>query len=146
MTKATGRGRGWRKKAWTDLAPSTRKRYEQAGIDAGRHARGDRKDTISKWLQHQEDVYGWEDNGDGTYTISVNGSERTDSLPSNRQELLDLIHDQKQAEFAYTHGNEGAASRMWTQRSANAPEWMYFYHGVFGFLARVHYVEVWRLG
>lgn len=131
MTKATGRGRGWRRKTWDQLAPSTKQRYTRAGITEQRHNRGDSPRTISRWLEQQESLYGWADEGGGEYSISVNGQEFEDSLPTDRGELLDLIRDQERAQAAYARGDTETARQIWENRDPNVPEWMYFYHGAF---------------
>jgi hypothetical protein len=134
MTKATGRGRGWRKKAWGDLAPSTRKKYERYGIDAARHARGDSPRMISDWIKHQERMYGWVDEGENVYSMVVNGEEQIGELsPSDRAEILDMIRDQQRAERAYDQGDTATASDIWANRNRNLPEWMYYYHGMFSY-------------
>ncbi len=131
MTKATGRGRGWRRKAWDELAPSTKARYRRAGIDEERHSRGDHPTTIQRWLDHQERMYGWSDDGSREFSVVVNGTEYRDSLPSDRSALLDLIREQKRAEALYQSGDAVAARNIWENRDPDVPEWMYFYHGVF---------------
>ncbi len=130
MTKPNGRGRGWRRKEWKDLAPSTKQKYQRLGVNAARHNRGDSPRDVDRWLAHQQAVYGWEDNGDGSWTMYANGVEYTDELP-DRGLLLDLIREQRQAEAAYSSGNAARGSMVWENRSPNVPEWMYFYHGVF---------------
>lgn len=131
MTKATGRGRGWRRKTWDALAPSTRARYTRAGINEERHNRGDTPRTVQKWIETQQALYGWEDLGDGEYSMTVNGQEHEDSLPEQRGELLDLIRDQERAQAAYARGDFDTAREIWENRDPDLPEWMYYYHGVF---------------
>lgn len=131
MTKPNGRGRGWRKKSWQDLAPSTQKRYTRLGITPTSHALGITPTAINRWLAHQEKVYGWQDNGDGTYTMSVNGREETGELPKGRR-LVQLMEDQKAAEAAFESGDVPSATGYWDTRDTAVPEFMYFYHGIFG--------------
>ena len=131
MTKATGRGRGWRRKAWKDLAPSTKKRYIQAGLTEQRHNRGDTPRTLPNWIRQQERLYGWSDEGGGEYSVDVNGQTYTDQLPTDRGELLDLIRDQQRAQAAYARGDRESATAVWENRDPNTPDWMYYYHGVF---------------
>jgi hypothetical protein len=131
MTKPNGRGRGWRKKAWQDLAPSTQKRYTRLGITPQAHAGGMSPARINHWVRHQVDTYGWVENGDGTFTMYVNGREETGELPKGR-DLVQLILDQERAEKAYEAGHFAQASLFWNGRKSSIPEFMYFYHGVFG--------------
>lgn len=130
MTKATGRGRGWRKKAFADLTPSTQKRYGRYGIGPAEHASGLTPHQIDKWIQHQENVYGWVHEEGREYSVTVNGTEHSGELPRGA-DLVRLIREQREAERAYDSGNMDRAKARWDSRDPSVPEFMYFYHGVF---------------
>lgn len=120
MTKATGRGRGWRRKSWDDLAPSTQAKYRRKGIDRGRHELGYSPRSWDRWLDKQELYY---------------GRDREEVLDELRDydpgEVIDVIRQQEKAERLYANGQPAAAQHVWEQRNSNVPEWMYYYHGVF---------------
>lgn len=120
MTKPNGRGRGWRRKAWQDLAPVTQKKYVRQGIDAGRHNRGYSPRLWSAWLQRQEAYYG----------RSAEDVE-AELEQYDRGEVLDVIKEQERAEKLYAKGDMAAAQTIWENRNHDVPEWMYFYHGVY---------------
>jgi hypothetical protein len=130
MARANGRGRGWRKKAWQDLAPSTQKRYSQYGIGPQEHATGLTPYQVQRWIEHQETVYGWSHEGGREYSVNVNGTEHVGELPRGA-ELARLIREQDRAEAAYQSGYPGRGHNVWVRRDPNVPEFMYFYHGLF---------------
>jgi hypothetical protein len=120
MTKANGRGRGWRRKAWQDLAPVTQKKYRRYGIDATRHNRGYTPRLWTGWVERQEQYYG------------RSPEEVAEELEGyDRGEVLDVIREQERAESLYANGDTAAAQHVWENRNHNVPEWMYYYHGVF---------------
>lgn len=132
VTKATGRGRGWRRKQWADLAPSTQKRYLRIGIDAPRHARGDSPRLFYNWLGEQERKYRWEHQSGAVYTYTVNGEEHIIDLNEyDRGDLMDAIRYQKDMERAYESGDTVNASALWAGRNTDLPDWLLHYHGVF---------------
>ena len=130
MGKTSGRGRGWRKKGWSQLAPSTQARYRRMGIDATAHNAGVTPARVQRFIEKQEQLYGWVDEGGGAYSISVNGTEYMAYLPRGR-ELAELINEQESAENEFQSGDEASAKARWESRPKGGPEWMYFYHGHF---------------
>jgi hypothetical protein len=100
------------------------------GIDAVAHNRGVTPTRVQRWLDKQQDLYGWTDEGDGEFSVVVNGETHVGYLPSGR-DLADLIEQQERAESAYATGDQTGAERRWSSRNRSAPEWMYFYHGHF---------------
>jgi hypothetical protein len=132
MTKANGRGRGWRKKTWETLAPSTKKKYERYGITSDDYASGVTVGVVDSWLRKQERTYGWEKEEGRTYSMTVNGTTYEQSLSElDKRKLIDGIRVQKQMEAAYENGDVEGAQRMWASRDPELPDWMMFYHGAF---------------
>lgn len=48
------------------------------------------------------------------------------------QNLRDLLRDQRAAQRAYERGETVRGRQRWQERSDAMPEWLYWYHGVFG--------------
>jgi hypothetical protein len=61
----------------------------------------------------------------------VNGREETGELPKGR-DLVKLIQDQEDAEQTYESGDALTGRSIWQGRPSSVPDFMYFYHGVFG--------------
>jgi hypothetical protein len=100
------------------------------GIDAPAHSAGVTPARVQRFLEKQETLYGWVDEGDGTFSIAVNGTEHVAYLPRGR-ELADLINEQEAAENEFAAGDASSAKARWESRPQGGPEWMYFYHGHF---------------
>lgn len=48
------------------------------------------------------------------------------------EKVMDAIRLMKEAEKAYESGDRDRARLLWMQRDRDLPEWMFWYHGVFG--------------
>jgi len=120
MTKATGRGRGWRKKKWSDLAPSTRKRYEQSGINAQRHAAGASRRDWDQFLDRQQRYYGRD-----------RDEMREELADYDKGALIDAVMLQRKMQELYDQGRMAEARALWEARDQNLPAWLYWYHGAF---------------
>lgn len=120
MSKPNGRGRGWNRKTWESLAPSTRKRYQSAGINAERYARGDTRHTFESWVKHQARVYGKDVD-----------EIREELRGVDRGAVMDAIRQQQDAEKLFDSGKVSEARTVWLGRSDGLPDWMYYYHGSF---------------
>jgi len=118
---SSGRGRGWRKKAWSDLAPSTRKRYEQAGINAQRHAAGASRSDWDNFLRRQEIYYGRD-----------RDEMREELRGFDKGKLIDAVIKQERMQSLYNEGRMAEARAMWDARDQDLPDWMHYYHGIFG--------------
>lgn len=132
MTKPNGRGRGWRKKTWDTLTPSTRKKYERYGISEEEYAGGMTISEVDRWVRDQMETYDWRKVGPSEYEMDVNGETRRTKLSAlNKRELLVGIRLQRQMEGLYVSGQVERAAAMWEQRPQQLPEWLFFYHGMF---------------
>lgn len=48
------------------------------------------------------------------------------------QNLRDLLREQREAQRAYERGEPSGGKQRWENRDPSLPEWLYWYHGVFG--------------
>lgn len=121
MTKATGRGRNWRRKGtWNSLAPSTQKRYQRLGIDKTRYESGARRGDWDKFYDRQSKFYG------------MSRSEVREGLEGyDRGAIYDAVKLQQRMIELYQSGHGDQARALWETRDQDMPEWMYYYHGMF---------------
>lgn len=120
MTKANGRGRGWARKGWANLAPSTRKKYERVGVDSARYAQGYKRDEFEKFIQDQARFYGRDPD-----------ETREELREYDPKDVADGIHRQREMQAAYNRGGQQRAHALWEGRNSNLPEWMNKYHSYF---------------
>lgn len=121
MTKSTGRGRGWRRKgSWEQLAQSTQKRYQSAGINRARYERGASRTDYDRFLRDQERYYG-RDRDD----------VKEELRGFDRGAIIDAANLQREMQRLFDAGDVESARRLWETRDENMPAWMFFYHGAF---------------
>lgn len=121
MTKATGRGRGWRRKGqWNLLAKSTQQKYRRKGIDAGRYQRGASLGAFDKFVRDQSRYYGRDPD-----------EVREELKDYDAGAVFDAISLQQEIQKAFLSGDVEAARRLWETRDQTLPDWMFYYHGAF---------------
>lgn len=120
MTKANGRGRGWARKGWSNLAPSTRAKYQRVGIDSARYAQGYSRDSFNQFINDQVRFYGRD--ADET---------REELREYDPKDVADAIHRQHEMQAAYSKGDQQTAHALWVGRNSNLPEWLNKYHAYF---------------
>jgi hypothetical protein len=120
VTKANGRGRGWARKGWQNLSPSTRKKYERVGVDSARYAQGYSRESFSKFVQDQVRFYGQDAD-----------EVREELREYDPGDVADAIQRQREMQNAYNRGDQQRAHALWEGRNSDLPEWMNKYHSYF---------------
>jgi len=120
VTKANGRGRGWARKGWANLSPTTRAKYQRVGIDSARYAQGYKRDSYARFIEDQVRFYGRDAD-----------EVREELSEYDPKDVADGIQRQREMQDAYHRGDQQRAHALWEARNPNLPEWMNKYHAYF---------------
>lgn len=139
------------RKAWDALSDSYRSRLLRSGIDADAHSSGESLASArghtserSERFRRETDRFSREFvnyTPDAEFSSKYGLTERSDVQRKIRDNVRSMgegrgreyMKQARQAAKRYERGDYESARSFWLQRPDSRPEYMYFYHGIFGF-------------
>lgn len=125
-----------RRKGWDELSPQYRRRLERAGVDRAAHeggaslhkARGHLYDRMLH--EYARDVERYYNIPRSQVIAEIRGD--VSSGEYSWRDIAQAIELQHQMQELYEQGRIDEARALWEMRDVELPEWLFFYHGVFG--------------